>query len=201
LAALTLGCSHGYRPSVAPTTSGATVVTTAATTAPLPSSAIPTSAPPASTTSTTRAATVSRCATASLSITLTDLGAAAGTAYRELGFKNMSARNCTMQGYPGVSFADPQGRQIGAPAQRMAGPDGPLTLAPGAAAAALIAYHDVYVATVPGCQPTAAAGVRVYPPEETASLTVATALTVCANPATSGTAGVSPVTAPANVHP
>ncbi len=201
LLALTLGCSHDNRPTVAPTTSGATVVTTAATTLPPPSSAIPTSAPPASTTSTTRTAANSRCATASLSITMTDLGAAAGTAYRELGFKNTSAHSCTMQGYPGVSFVDAQGRQIGAAAQRMAGPDGPLTLTPGASAAALMAYHDVYVATVAGCQPTTAAGVAVYPPGETASVTVATSLMACANPATSGSAGVSPVTAPANVHP
>jgi hypothetical protein len=201
LAALTLGCSHGSRRPTAPTTSGTTVATTAATTTSSTNPTTSSTAPASSTTSTTRTAGSTRCGTGALSVTLSDLGAAAGTAYRELTFKNTSSRSCTMQGYAGVSFVDAQGQQIGAPVQRMTGPDGPLTLAPGASAAALIAYHDVYVATVASCQPTTAVGVRVYPPDETASLIVATRTLVCANPATAGTAGVSPVTAPANVHP
>ena len=188
------------RRPTAPTTSASTVATTAPTTT-TATDATTSSTAAASTTSTTRTAGGTRCGTGALSVTLSDLGAAAGTAYRELTFKNTSSRSCTMQGYPGVSFVDAQGKQIGAPVPRMTGPDGPLTLAPGGSAAALFAYHDVYVATVASCQPTTAVGVRVYPPDETASVVVATKTLVCANPATAGTAGVSPVTAPANVAP
>jgi hypothetical protein len=106
-----------------------------------------------------------------------------------------------MEGYPGVSFLDSHGAQVGAAVPRMAGTGGRVTLAPGASAGALVAYHDAYVSTVVGCRPTPAAAVKVYPPDETASLTVATTLMVCANPATSGTAGISPVTDTANLHP
>lgn len=132
---------------------------------------------------------------------MTDLGAAAGTAYRELVFTNKSSGTCTMAGYPGVSFVDSHGAQIGAAVPRMTGAGGLVTLSPGGTSAALIAYHDVYVATFPDCRPTTAAGIRVYPPDETASLTVSSALMVCANAAATGTAGVSPVTVTAGLHP
>jgi hypothetical protein len=202
VAALAVGCSHASPRSSGPTTTGPPVATTGATTTVATNATTSSTSPAAtSTTSTTHTTGSSRCGAGSLSVTLTELGAAAGTAYRELEFKNTSAQTCTMQGYPGVSFVDTNGRQIGAPAQRMTGPGGPIALGAGASAAALMAYHDVYVATVPGCQPTTAAGIRVYPPDETRSLTVSTALMVCANPATAGSAGVSPVTTLANVHP
>ncbi len=106
-----------------------------------------------------------------------------------------------MDGYPGVSFVDAQGHQIGVPASRALGAGGPVTLAAGATAAALIAYHDAYVSTFPNCQPTTAAGIRVYPPGETESLVVPTNLMVCANVNAPGTAGVSPVTTPSDLHP
>jgi hypothetical protein len=134
-------------------------------------------------------------------LSLVDLGAAAGTAYRELVFTNTSSQPCTMQGYPGASFIDGRGAQIGAPVPRMTGAGGLVNLGPGGTAAALIAYHDVYVATFPDCRPVTAAGIRAYPPDETASLTVATSILACANPAATGTAGVSPVTTTANLHP
>jgi hypothetical protein len=135
-----------------------------------------------------------------MALSLTPLGAAAGTAYQELLIKNVGGRTCTMEGYPGVSFLDSHGAQIGAAVPRMAGTGGRVTLVPGGSAGALVAYHDVYVSTVVGCRPTTAASVKVYPPDERASLTAPTALMVCDNTATSGTAGISPVTDTANLH-
>ena len=142
-----------------------------------------------------------RCHSSELALSLTPLSAAAGTAYQELLIKNVGGRTCTMEGYPGVSFLDSHGAQIGAAVPRMAGTGGRVTLAPGASAGALVAYHDAYVSTVVGCRPTPASAVKVYPPDETASLTVPTTLMVCANSGNGGTAGVSPVTDTANLHP
>ncbi len=65
----------------------------------------------------------------------------------------------------------------------------------------MLAYHDVYVATVPNCQPAAAAGIRVYPPGQTASMVVHLSLMVCANVTTNATASVASVTAVADLHP
>jgi hypothetical protein len=82
----------------------------------------------------------------------------------------------------------------------MNGADGQVTVAPGAIVGALIAYHDVMVG-IDNCQPATAAGIRVYPPNQTESVVVPDSLAVCANPAFTGTASVSPVALPANLHP
>jgi hypothetical protein len=136
---------------------------------------------------------------------LADHGAAAGTAYREVVLKNTSTRACSLFGYPGVSFVDARGTQIGAPAPRASSAASPgpalVTLAPGATASALLAYHDVYVATFPGCAGTTAAGIKVYPPNQTAAVVVPTTMMVCANPAATGTAEVSAVTAGSGLNP
>jgi hypothetical protein len=93
-----------------------------------------------------------------------------------------------------VSFVDSAGAQIGSPVPRVSGAIATITLAPGATAAAQLAYHDAYVSTVADCQQTASAGIRVYPPNETAPLIVSTTLMACANAAMTGTAGIYPVT-------
>jgi hypothetical protein len=127
-------------------------------------------------------------------VTVVNRGAAAGTAYKDLSFLNHSGATCTLQGYPGVSFVDAQGQQIGPPAQRVVGTEAAIVLAPGATATAEITYHDAYVATFPACQPATATGVRVYPPNQKAAVTVPVTLVVCANVTAIGTAGVAPVT-------
>jgi hypothetical protein len=158
-----------------------------------------TSAPPAAPTPATTApatgspASGDRCTTANLALSLSSHGAAAGTAYRTLSFKNTSAHACTLTGYPGVSFLDAKGQQVGAAASRTPGATSTVTLAPGEAAASLIAYHDVYVSTFPGCQPATASAIRVYPPNETVPVSLATTIQVCANPAATGVAEVTVV--------
>ena len=106
-----------------------------------------------------------------------------------------------MQGFPGVSFVDAHGSQIGAALSRTTGAAGLVTLVSGGSAAVLLAYHDAYVATTPNCQLTTAAALRIYPPGQTASLTVATSLMACANRQAAGTAGIGPVTTPGGIQP
>jgi len=95
--------------------------------------------------------------------------------------QNTGSTACTLQGYPGVSYVDAAGKQVGAPAKR--NPDAAMTavvLAPGGSAVAEVQqtnaqnYGD-------GCEPTEVAGVRVYPPNDTASLIAPQSTVGCAN--------------------
>jgi hypothetical protein len=128
------------------------------------------------------------CPTTQLSATLTTgAGAGAGHQYPYLVLTNTGATACTLTGYPGVSFVyKGTGTQLGAAANREAGgiTVTTITLAPGSAA------HSQLSITVAGnydaatCQPMAADGVRVYPPDQTAALFVeTTAYQGCVNAA------------------
>jgi hypothetical protein len=93
---------------------------------------------------------------------------AAGGAYRTLTLTNTSGAACTMAGFPGVSYVDAAGTQIGAPAGR--GEPGPsFLLQPGASATAVLRQSNAGNYG-PDCGATAATGVRVYPPGATDSL-------------------------------
>ncbi|WP_019482327.1 DUF4232 domain-containing protein [Arthrobacter sp. TB 23] len=112
------------------------------------------------------------CTAADLAATVeTPMGAgSAGTAARNLILSNMSDEECTMTGYPGVSYVDASEAQVGAPADREPGVESPtVVLAPGQSAIATLQqtnaqnYGD-------GCSITETTGVRVYPPGATDSL-------------------------------
>jgi Protein of unknown function (DUF4232) len=139
------------------------------------------------------------CRTAMLSASLTNSQGAAGTLYSHLVFHNVSTTSCTVNGYPGVSFVDGAGHQIGAPAQRAPGYGGAVTVGPGQSAGAVFALHDSYVSTASNCASTTAAGLRIYPPNETTAQFLPGQFTVCANAAANGSASVSAVTALANL--
>lgn len=105
-------------------------------------------------------------------------GAAAGGVYRTIVLTNASDQECVVDGFPGVSFVDASGTQIGAPADRDGSATTPVVLAPGASATATLQqtnaqnYGD-------GCGITPAAGVRVYPPGATDSLVLAQEIPAC----------------------
>jgi hypothetical protein len=126
-------------------------------------------------------------------------GAAAGTVYYHLLFRNTSSFPCTMDGYPGVSFVDSAGNQIGAPVPREHRFSGIVIVSPGGSAGALFALHDAYVGSVPNCNPTQATGLRVYPPGQTTALLIHQSFTVCSNPASNGSASVTEVTQTSNL--
>lgn len=125
-----------------------------------------TAAPGSSTVS--RATTA--CATAGLVVWLNNQpgGAAAGSTYHELEFTNLSGRACTLRGYPGVSAVDLRGRQLGSAAGRNpTHTPTTITLAPGASAVSVLQIADVYNYPAAICPRTTAAGLRVYPPNQT----------------------------------
>jgi Domain of unknown function (DUF4232) len=110
-------------------------------------------------------------------------GGTAGSVHETLKLKNTGPADCTLYGYPGVSWVTGNsGRQVGAPAVRVTGvKEGTVLLPPGAIAKADLTEVDPGV--FPGCRPTATRGFRVYPPGETAALFVARPGRACANPA------------------
>ena len=98
-------------------------------------------------------------------------GAAADGIYRALVLTNTSA---------GVSYLDAAGTQVGAAAARTEGTQAvPVTLAPGQSAAAEL--QETVAQKYGECQVQPTASLLVYPPEDTASLTITYPSTGCLN--------------------
>ena len=111
---------------------------------------------------------LARCETSGLVVWLDTRGdGAAGSVYYHLRFTNESGRTCTLAGYPGVSAVDLRGRRLGSPARRNPSPVRTITLPDGATAAAVL--RIVVAGNFPesACGRVRAAGVRVYPPNQT----------------------------------
>lgn len=190
-AAALAGCTPGTS-SGGSTTNAAGATATAASSAPATqsTSSKPTAATSAATTTSAPAAATSTgvgaCLAAQLTATLgAGAGGGAGHLYPFLVLTNKGNTPCTVKGYPGVSFVGSgNGTQLGAAASRDAGGIAitTLTLAHGESA------HSQLNITVAGnydpttCKPKAADGLRIYPPDETHSLFIAsTTYTACQN--------------------
>jgi Protein of unknown function (DUF4232) len=108
-------------------------------------------------------------------------GGAAGSVYLQLVLTNSGAEPCLLKGYAGVSLtADATGNPIGAAAARDdATPAADVVLAPGKAGTATLRYTQA--SNYPDCTRTPAAGFRIYPPEDTASLFIADPRDACSN--------------------
>jgi hypothetical protein len=171
-------------PSEAPTSAAEPSATPAPTPPPSPSaspdptaSSVPAPTPSAS----TPAAAAGTCTAAQLTGTIEDQlgGGAAGSVYRTLVLTNTSDQDCTVEGYPGVSFVDGAGSQLGAAADRDGTAPVRVTLAPGASATTTLQQTNAqnYGAD---CVLTPAAGLRIYPPGATDSLILAQEIPACA---------------------
>ncbi|MDR7160845.1 DUF4232 domain-containing protein [Arthrobacter sp. BE255] len=150
---------------------------------PATSSAAPgTSAPPSSATPTATGPALCKAATLSAATDATG-GGAAGSVYMTLTLTNTGAEPCILKGFPGVSLAaDANGAPIGAPAKRdETTPAVDVLLAPGQAGAAVLRYTQA--GNYPDCTIVPAAGYRIYPPEDTASLFLAQPTQACSNAA------------------
>ena len=117
------------------------------------------------------AASTPACASASLVIWLNTQGSgAAGSSYHNLEFTNLSARACTLTGYPGVSGVDLSGRRLGSAASR--NPQHKpvtVTISPRGSAHVVLQIVDALNYPRSACAQVMAAGLRVYPPGQTAS--------------------------------
>ncbi|WP_245761415.1 DUF4232 domain-containing protein [Saccharopolyspora shandongensis] len=111
------------------------------------------------------------CKAADLQLSFGKGDGAAGTVYRPLIFTNTSDRRCVIQGFPGVSYVGGNdGHQIGAPAFRDGSKGRAITLQPGDQASAVIGYVNIDNYDAEVCRPEPAKGLRIYPPQETASM-------------------------------
>jgi Protein of unknown function (DUF4232) len=122
------------------------------------------------------------CATAVLKGSLGPGSAAAGSSYYPIDFTNTSGSACTLYGYPGASFVNASGGQVGAPAtEDPVYPRQLVTLAPGGTAHAelRIAAAQNYPSTT--CSPTAVSSLKVFPPGQTSALLIPITSTGCTN--------------------
>jgi hypothetical protein len=115
-------------------------------------------------------------------------GAAAGTDYVALDFTNVSANTCVLFGFPGVSWVSGHpGSQLGNAASRVTSyPSVSVRLAPGAVAHAWLGIADAGNFPASVCHPVTAHWLRVYPPDQFASLYVPFSAQVCSAKITNG---------------
>jgi len=141
--------------------------------------------PPAPSASLSPAVTgASACATSSLKVTQGLGQGYAGGVYENIVFTNTSSASCTLYGYPGVSLVSgPPYAQIGLAAKRdTTAPVKLITLAPGAAANALLQIVDALNFPTATCGPAKATAIRVYPPNQTASVFLPSTSEGCGQP-------------------
>lgn len=157
--------------ATAPTTDSAP--TTAASSSPSPTAGGPTTA----------AANTAACTTKGLSIDIVEAsgGAAAGSNYLLVRFKNTGTTACTLYGWPGVSLVgDGNGTQLGAAAQRVqSGERRTVTVQPGKRTTALLQVSNAGNYPKKTCGPVTADGFRIYVPNQKAAVYVARKTPAC----------------------
>jgi Protein of unknown function (DUF4232) len=130
----------------------------------------------------TSARTTAKCATAGLVVWLDTQGdAAAGSVYYKLEFTNLSGHACTLLGFPGVSAVDLGGHQLGSGGSRAASTSHLVTVANGATASAVLRITVAGNFPNSTCHRVTAAGLRVYPPNQTASKTIPLPFEACSS--------------------
>jgi hypothetical protein len=113
-------------------------------------------------------------------------GYAGGTDYN-LEFTNLSGHTCTLFGYPGVSAVNLAGHQLGSAASRNNAhapvvvrlASGTTANMAGTLATVVLKITDAGVYPPSACSQVTAAGLRVYPPGQTASKLVPFPLGAC----------------------
>ncbi len=172
-------------PTGAPPTGAAPTSTPTASSSVSPGASAPTSAPASPAPGATAQGGKSQAPTASgpqpcrtQDLTITEgggSGGAAGSVYTAVRFVNKGAAACTLSGHPGVSFVGgADGHQVGAAADRGSEePIGRVVLKPGGQAHATLRITQQGVYSDADCGPEPARGLRVYPPDQTASAFVA----------------------------
>jgi hypothetical protein len=154
-AGLLAGCGSSSIPSARPTATVTVTVT----------------APVAPTTSPAPPAGPAGCPTTALTASLGPSNGAAGSRYYPIEFTNASGTTCSLYGYPGVSFLNASGAQVGAAATE--DPTYPrmlVTLTPGSTVHAELRITDAQNYPPSTCDPAMAHQLRIFPPGQTSAL-------------------------------
>jgi hypothetical protein len=128
------------------------------------------------------AAAVPLCQTPGLVIWLNTSGnGTLGSVYYHLEFTNLSGRSCTLNGFPFLAAVDLHGHQVGRRAafDHSTAPH-QVTLGRGKTVTAVLQVVDAGNYPRAACHPVTAAGLRVYPPNQTRSKIVPFPLSACA---------------------
>lgn len=120
------------------------------------------------------------CQTPGLVIWLdTNGNATAGTVFYKLHFTNLSGHTCTLNGFPFLFAVNLAGHQVGRRAPfRKPGPH-TVKLANGKTATAVLGVVDTGNFSKSACRPVTAAGLRVFPPNQTRSKVVPFPFSAC----------------------
>jgi Domain of unknown function (DUF4232) len=123
------------------------------------------------------------CATSGLVVWMnTDGNGTAGTIFYKLKFTNLSGHTCTLRGFPGVSAVKLNGHQLGSAAGRdQTTAAKTVSIAYGHSATASLGIVDAGNFSSSKCAPTTAAGLRIYPPNQTASKIVPFPFKACSH--------------------
>ncbi|MGR0161698.1 DUF4232 domain-containing protein [Paenarthrobacter nitroguajacolicus] len=185
-AALLLLAACGPSPSPsgtssAPPTSATPSASATSSSPPATASTTPSQTPTPTTTSAPPAAAAACKAESLTAATDSTGGGAAGSIYEKLILTNSGSAPCILEGFAGVSLtADAAGEPIGEPATReTTTPVTKIELAPGKSAWAEIRYTQA--GNYGDCTKVPAAGFRIYPPNDTASLFVPEPHDACSN--------------------
>lgn len=164
LAAATACSSGGSSSSKSSSASPPTTPPSAPTTS---TTAVPTS----STSPTTAISGPATCASAELTLTIGSPNGTAGRFYYPLALTSSSSHSCTLFGYPGASFVDASGSQIGvALTHEAATTPTAVTVPAGGKAYSNVGITDPGAA---GCTAASPAKLRLYPPGNTVPIFVA----------------------------
>jgi hypothetical protein len=179
--AVAAGCgggSSGGTPSSQPVTVPPVSKTPSASPTPTSASPSPTATTPAP---------PAPCLTSQLSLSLGQSQGAAGTFYQPIVLTN-TGRTCTLFAYPGVSFVDSGGNQLGDSAERDPGKRATVTLHNGSQASALLRIPNAGNFPPSRCHPATSTSLKVYPPGQHDPLTVKDSQQICTTKA--GRAGI-----------
>lgn len=127
--------------------------------------------------------TTSGCATSTLKVSLGPANGAAGTVFYPLNFANTGKLGCTLRGYPGVSAVTGNGKQIGGPASQIPSSYKTVTLLPGKVQSALVGIVETGDFSQSQCKPVTAAGLKVFPPNQTKAVSIKKTFSTCSSPA------------------
>lgn len=122
------------------------------------------------------------CSTDQLSVASGSPQGTAGSLYLQLAFTNISDRACTLYGYSGVSLlTTPRGPQLGAAAARQPAQLTAVPVNPGKRAVETLRLTNPEAYPAASCGLTSAAGLRIYPPDQTAPVWIPRPLPGCSS--------------------
>ncbi len=126
------------------------------------------------------AASAPACQTPGLVIWLdTNGNGAAGTTFFKLHLTNLSGHACTLNGFPFLFAVNLKGQQVGRRAVFRKPAPHLVTLGKGKTATAVLGIVDTGVFSKSACRPVTAAGLRVFPPNQTRAKLVPFPFTTC----------------------